>query len=96
MQQIGCKFDFSKGIAHIEMLAWLEPFAAPMASHLPITTTCYGQRLNELKQQIGILEQQSQQEDLSEELECLLHQQIRGLNAALWAIHAETEQDLQL
>jgi len=64
-----------------------------MASSLPITTTCYGQRLTELKQQLNMLEQQCRQQQVSEELECLLHQQIRGLYAALWAIHAETEQD---
>lgn len=66
-----------------------------MASSLPITTTCYGKRLTELKQQLRMLEQQCRQKDVSEELESLLHQQIRGLNAALWAIHAETEQDCQ-
>lgn len=67
--------------------------SVPMRTPLPITTTCYRTRLNELKQQLQLLEQQSRRQDLSEELENLLHQQIRGLYAALWAIHAETEQD---
>jgi len=64
-----------------------------MASRLPITTTCYGDRLHELKQQLRILEDQCQNGDLPEELESLLHQQIRSLYAALWAIHAETEEE---
>lgn len=64
-----------------------------MASSLPITTTCYSQRLRELKRQLHLLEQQCRSGGLSEELEDLLRQQIRGLHASLWAIHAETEQD---
>ena len=64
-----------------------------MGAPLPITTSCYGERLRELKQQLHLLEHQCQFGGLSEELEDLLHQQIRSLYASLWALHAETEQD---
>lgn len=64
-----------------------------MASSLPVTTSCYRDRLHELKQQLKLLQHQCRDGGLSEELEDLMHQQIRGLYASLWAIHAETEQD---
>lgn len=64
-----------------------------MGAPLPITTTCYGERLRELKLQLTLLEHQCKTGGLSEDLEGLLHHQIRGLYASLWAIHAETEQD---
>ena len=64
-----------------------------MGQQLPITTSCYSERLAELRQQLSMLEQQCCSGELSEEMEALVQQQIRALYAALWAIHAETEDD---
>lgn len=70
---------------------WRKP--ADMSHSVPVTTTCYSDRLQELKQHLRLLEQQSNNGGLSEEMEDLIHQQIRVLYASLWALHAETEQD---
>jgi hypothetical protein len=60
---------------------------------LPVTTTCYAERLCELRDQLKLLRQQCLCRGLSEELENLLNQQIRCIQASLWSIHAEMEDD---
>jgi hypothetical protein len=64
-----------------------------MGQPLPITTSCYSQRLEELRSQLTLLEQQCQSGQHSEEMEAVLQHQIRSLYASLWALHAETEDD---
>lgn len=64
-----------------------------MANQLRITTSCYSQRLEEIRIQLIMLEEQVNTGSFSEDLESLLHQQIKGLYASLWALHAETEED---
>jgi len=64
-----------------------------MANQLRITTSCYSQRLDEIRHQLIMLEEQVNSGCFSEDMESLLHQQIRGLYASLWALYAETEED---
>lgn len=70
---------------------WL--LTAPAMTALPVTTTCYRDRLNELNQQLKLLQHQRLHHGLSEELENLLNQQIRCIQSYLWSIHAEMEDD---
>jgi len=60
---------------------------------LPISNGCYDGRVAELRQQLNLLQLQSRQGGLSEELEDLIQQQIRCVSAYLWALYAETEED---
>lgn len=69
------------------------PLTAPVMAALPVTTTCYEERLSELNEQLKLLQQQGTRCGLSEDLENLLAQQIRAIQSSLWSIHAEMEQD---
>jgi hypothetical protein len=60
---------------------------------LPVSTTCYSDRVAELRRQLGLLERQRLQGGISEELEDLFNREIRRLYAFLWAIHAELEEE---
>jgi len=64
-----------------------------MNTPVPVSTDCYRERMQELKQQLAVLKRQCHDGGHSEELEDLLNQQVRHLHAALWALHAELEQD---
>lgn len=64
-----------------------------MGQPLRITTSCYSQRLAELRAQLDQLERQYTSGNLSEDMESLVQGQIKRLYASLWAIHAETEHD---
>ena len=69
------------------------PHSHPMARALPITTDCYSERVEELKQQLAHLQHHIKEGGHSEAMDDLLTQQIRSLSASLWALHAELEQD---
>lgn len=60
---------------------------------LPVSRGCYDQRVAELRWQLGLLQHQCRQSDLSEELEDLLQHQIRCVRSYLWALYAESEED---
>ncbi len=64
-----------------------------MESSLPVSTDCYRERVLELRQQLAVLKRQCRSGGHSEELEDLFNQQMRHLHSALWALHAELEQD---
>lgn len=60
---------------------------------LPTTTSCYAERIAILQQQLKRLLNQSRQQSCTPECLTLLERQIQPLYAALWAMHAEVEQD---
>ena len=67
--------------------------SAAMRTPVRVTTDCYSDRITHLRHQLELLQSQCRHGGWSEELEDLLQQQIRIVYAALWALHAEVEQD---
>jgi len=53
----------------------------------------YNARVDELRAQLALLQQQCRTGGHNEELKDLLHQQIRSHYASLWALHAELESE---
>jgi hypothetical protein len=60
---------------------------------LPTTTSCYEGRIATLQRQLKRMLNQSRQESCTPEFLDLLEREIQPLYAAIWAMHAEVEQD---
>ena len=60
---------------------------------LPTTTSCYSARIAALQEQLAALLEQSRATGEAPDLLDLLEQKIQPLYAAIWAMHAELEQD---
>jgi predicted metal-dependent hydrolase len=60
---------------------------------LPTTTSCYAKRIATLQRQLKRMLNQSRQENCTPEFLDLLEREIQPLYAAIWAMHAEVEQD---
>lgn len=62
---------------------------------LPITTNCYQERIAALQSQLNQMLEQTHNDAAIPEFLDLLETQVQPLCAAIWAMHAEVEQDLE-
>ena len=60
---------------------------------IPVTTTCYADRIAVLQQMLNSYLKQSSSGKCTPEFLDLLEGQIQPIYAAIWAMHAETEHD---
>ena len=60
---------------------------------IPVTTTCYADRIAVLQQMLNSYLEQSSSGECTPEFLDLLDDQTQPIYAAIWAMHAETEHD---
>jgi len=83
----------SPGWSQIGVMGWASRRDVSGMNAIPVTTTCYANRIAVLQQMLNSYLEQSSSSECTPEFLDLLEDQIQPIYAAIWAMHAETEHD---